>query len=97
MGAGEVGYNIADRLASENKQVVVIDKDQEAVRRLCENLDIQVITASGSNPKVLIDAGIKEADILLAVTDSDETNLVACLITDLISPTTKKTCPHQKF
>lgn len=90
VGAGEVGYNIADRLASENKQVVVIDKDQEAVRRLCENLDIQVITASGSNPKVLIDAGIKEADILLAVTDSDETNLVACLITDLISPTTKK-------
>ncbi|CCK80534.1 MULTISPECIES: Trk system potassium transporter TrkA [Desulfobacula] len=90
VGAGEVGYNIAGRLASENKQVIVIDKNPDAVRRLSENLDIQVITASGSNPKVLIDAGINETDILLAVTDQDETNLVACLITDLISPTTKK-------
>ena len=90
VGAGEVGYNIARRLASENKQVVVIDKDTEAIRRLSEKLDIQVITASGSNPKVLIDAGIKDTDILLAVTDSDETNIVACLITDLISPSTKK-------
>ena len=90
VGAGEVGYNIAGRLASENKQVIVIDKDQDATRRLSENLDIQVVTASGSNPEVLIDAGIKETDILLAVTDSDEINLVACLITDLISPTTKK-------
>ncbi len=90
VGAGEVGYNIASRLASENKQVIVIDKDPEAVRRLFERLDVQVISASGSNPNVLIDAGIKEADILLAVTDSDETNLVTCLMADLISPTTKK-------
>jgi len=90
VGAGEVGYNIASRLASESKRVVVIDKNPDAIRRLSERLDIQVITASGSNPKILIDAGIKETDILLAVTDSDETNLVACLITDLISPSTKK-------
>ena len=90
VGAGEVGYNIASRLASENKQVVVIDKDPDAIRRLSENLDIQVITASGSNPRILIDAGINEADILLAVTDSDETNLVACLMANIISPTTKK-------
>lgn len=90
VGAGEVGYNIANRLASENKRVIVIDRNQEAARRLSEDLDVQVITASGSNPRVLIDAGIKETDILLAVTDSDETNLVACLFTNLISPTTKK-------
>ncbi|WP_300458979.1 Trk system potassium transporter TrkA [Desulfobacula sp.] len=90
VGAGEVGYNIASRLASENKRVVVIDKDPFAIRRLSENLDIQAITASGSSPKVLIDAGINETDILLAVTDSDETNLVACMVTNLISPTTKK-------
>ena len=90
VGAGEVGYNIASRLASENKQVVVIDKNPDAIRRLSENLDIQVITASGSNPRILIDAGINETDILLAVTDSDETNLVACLMANIISPTTKK-------
>ncbi|MBT6337992.1 MAG: Trk system potassium transporter TrkA [Desulfobacula sp.] len=90
VGAGEVGYNIASRLASENKQVIVIDKDPDAIRRLSEGLDVQAISASGSSPKVLIDAGINEADILLAVTDSDETNLVTCLMADLLSPTTKK-------
>jgi len=90
VGAGEVGYNIANRLASENKQVVVIDKNQDAIRRLSEDLDVQVIAASGSNPQVLIDAGISETDMLLAVTDSDETNLVACLMANIISPTTKK-------
>ncbi len=90
VGAGEVGYNIAHRLAAEDKNVVIIDKNPDAVRRISEDLDAEVITASGSNPEVLIDAGIRGADILLAVTDSDETNLAACLMADLISPTTRK-------
>jgi trk system potassium uptake protein TrkA len=90
VGAGEVGYNIAGRLSSESKRVIVIDKNPEAVRRLAEDLDVQTITGSGSNPKILMDAGIKDAEILLAVTDSDETNLVACLMANLISPTTRK-------
>ena len=90
VGAGEVGYNIANRLSSENKHVIVIDRDPDAVRRLSEDLDVQTITGSGSNPKILVDAGIKDAEILLAVTDSDEINLVACLMANLISPTTKK-------
>lgn len=90
VGAGEVGYHIAKRLASENKQVVVIDQNPEACRRLVENLDIQVFTGSGSSPSVLLEAGITDTDILLAVTDSDEINLVACLMTHTLSPTTKK-------
>ncbi len=90
IGAGEVGYNIANRLASENKHVIVIDKDEAAISRLNENLDVQTITASGSNPEVLIDAGVNDADILLAVTDSDEVNLVACLMSNLIAPKIKK-------
>jgi trk/ktr system potassium uptake protein len=90
VGAGEVGYNIAKRLASENKHVIVIDQNHDACRRIADDIDVQVITGSGSSPGVLLEAGIEDTDILLAVTDSDEINLVACLITNLLSPTTKK-------
>jgi trk system potassium uptake protein TrkA len=90
VGAGEVGFNIASHLALENKDVLVIDKNSNAIRRVAESIDVQVINGSGSNPAVLEAAGIKEAEILLAVTDSDEINLVACLVADIISPTTKK-------
>lgn len=90
VGAGEVGYHIANRLALENKDVVVIDSDPAAIRRVAENMDVQTLTGSGSNPSVLEDAGIQHAEILLAVTDSDEINLVACLVANLLSPSTKK-------
>ena len=92
VGAGEVGFHIASHLARENKDVVVIDKDPAAIRRVSDNIDVQVVIGSGSSPVVLKEAGIKEAEILLAVTDSDETNLVASLTANLISPTTKKLC-----
>lgn len=90
IGAGEVGFHIASRLCEENKNVVVIDKSEASIRRVSEQLDVQTINGSGSNPAVLEEAGLKEAEILLAVTDSDETNLVACLVADLISPNTRK-------
>ncbi len=90
VGAGEVGFHIASHLALENKDVVVIDSDPEAVRHVSDNLDVQIVTGSGSSPVTLEEAGLKEAEIILAVTDSDETNLVACLLSDIISPTTKK-------
>ncbi|MCP4109652.1 MAG: Trk system potassium transporter TrkA [Desulfobacteraceae bacterium] len=90
VGAGEVGFNIANRLALENKDVVMIDEDPAAIRRLSDSLDVQVIQGSGSSPVILEEAGIKKAEILLAVTNRDETNLVACLVADAISPATKK-------
>ncbi|MFP4573477.1 MAG: Trk system potassium transporter TrkA, partial [Desulfobacterales bacterium] len=90
VGAGEVGYHIASRMSSENKDVVVIDRDSAAIQRLTDNVDVEAINGSGSSPKVLKEAGLKDAEILLAVTNSDETNLVACLMADVISPTTKK-------
>jgi trk system potassium uptake protein TrkA len=90
VGAGEVGFHIASHLARENKDVVVIDRDSAAIRRVSDNIDVQVVNGSGSSPVTLKEAGIKEAEILLAVTDSDETNLVACLVANLISPATKK-------
>ena len=90
VGAGEVGFHIASHLALEKKDVVVVDKDVDAIRRVSDNIDVQILNGSGSSPVVLEEAGIKEAEILLAVTDSDETNLVACLVANLISPSTKK-------
>jgi len=90
VGAGEVGFHIASRLAKENKDVVVIDFDLDALRRLSESIDVQTISGSGSSPDTLEEAGIREAEIILAVTDSDEVNLVACLMADTLSPTIKK-------
>ena len=90
IGAGEVGFHIANRLSAENKNVVVVDKNPDALRRVTEYTDVQTVVGSGSSPAVLEEAGIKEAEIILAVTDSDETNLVACLTADILSPSTKK-------
>jgi trk system potassium uptake protein TrkA len=90
VGAGEVGFHIASRLSLENKDVVVIEKNPAALRRVSENLDVQTVEGCGSSPAILQQAGIKEADILLAVTNSDETNLVASLFANILSPTTIK-------
>lgn len=90
IGAGEVGYNIASRLALESKEVVVIDQNEAATQRIADDLDVQVIIGSGSSPGTVRKAGIHNTDMLLAVTDSDEINLVACLIANQISPLTRK-------
>ena len=90
IGAGEVGFHIARRLALENQDVVVVDNNAEALRRVVEGMDVQTVQGGGSSPVILEQAGIKGAEILLAVTDSDETNLVACFFANMLSPTTIK-------
>ena len=90
VGAGEVGFHVASRLALEDKDVVVIDNNAEALCRVSENLDVQAVQGCGSCPTILEEVGIRGTDILLAVTDSDETNLVACLFANILSPTTIK-------
>lgn len=90
IGAGEVGFHIASHLALENKDVVIVDKNPEALRRVSDNLDVQVLQGSGSSPTVLEEAGLRSAEIMLAVTNSDEANLVACLVANIVSPSTKK-------
>jgi trk system potassium uptake protein TrkA len=80
VGAGQVGYNIADILSKEGNDVVVIDRSEEPLRALAENLDVQTVTGSGSSPDVLKKAHLDQAEMLIAVTDSDETNMIACLL-----------------
>ncbi len=86
VGAGEVGFHIAKRLASENKDVVVIDRNPAVLQRILEHMDVQVLEGSGCSPLVLGEAGITKADVLLAVTDSDEINLMACTFANMLSP-----------
>jgi trk system potassium uptake protein TrkA len=90
VGAGEVGFHIASRLAIENKDVVVVDIDPEALHRVSKNIDVKTVLGSGSSPVILEKSGLKEAEIILAVTNSDEVNLVACLVADTLSPSLKK-------
>ena len=86
VGAGEVGFHIARRLAAENKQVLVIDRHQEVLSNVSERLDVDTLLGSGSSPRILEQAGVKEADILIAATDSDEINLIACTFANILSP-----------
>ncbi|MBZ0252484.1 MAG: Trk system potassium transporter TrkA, partial [Candidatus Methylomirabilis sp.] len=90
IGAGEVGSSLAQRLSQEAKDVVVIDENEARLRQLSERADVQTVQGSGSSPSVLVRAGLEEADLLIAVTDSDEVNLVACLIAQAAYPSTRK-------
>jgi len=90
VGAGEVGYHIAKRLSEENNDVILIDRDPEKINRINENLDVQAIVGSGTSPQMLRDSGITEADMLVAATDSDEVNLIACMLARHLNPTVIK-------
>ncbi len=80
LGAGRVGFTVASNLSSENIDITLIDKSQTVIDTVCERLDVSVICGSVSHPDVLESAGIKQADIIVAVTGSDETNMMACQI-----------------
>ena len=86
VGAGEVGFHIAQRLSEENHDVVLIDQNPEQIRRVTDNLDVQAFLGSGTNPQILKDTGIEDADMLLAATNSDEVNLISCLIAKILNP-----------
>ncbi len=79
-GAGRVGYGIARKLSLENNAVTVVDQSVEAVQAISTDLDVRGIVGHGSHPSVLEAAGIDKADMLIAVTYSDEVNMVACQI-----------------
>ena len=79
-GAGEVGFNIARQLAAEENDVVVIDHSAERLQKVSDGLDVQSMSGFASHPDVLDKAGAGDADMLIAVTQSDEINIVACQV-----------------
>ena len=78
MGAGNVGIQIARQLIDENKDVVLIDRDSEKIKLAMNTLDCMVIHGEANNPETLLSAGIQDADFFIAVTESDELNMIAC-------------------
>ena len=79
-GAGQVGASIARQLADEANDVTVIDSNRAVVQRLSDTVDARAIVGNASLPDVLEDAGAKTADMIVAVTHSDEVNMVACQV-----------------
>jgi trk system potassium uptake protein TrkA len=79
VGAGEVGYHVAERLAKEQHDVVVVDVSADRLGYVESHLDVAVLEGSGASPAVLHRAGVDRAGLLLAVTSVDEVNLVSCL------------------
>lgn len=80
LGAGQVGGTLAEHLASEANDITVVDTDGDRLRDLGDRLDIRTVQGRGSLPTVLRQAGADDADMLVAVTNSDETNMVACQV-----------------
>ena len=83
VGAGEVGTYVADRLSNQKHDVALIELDTARCRAVGLKLDVQMLEGSGTDPKMLAMAGIDDADLLVAVTKSDEVNLVSALLARL--------------
>jgi len=80
LGAGQVGGSLAQNLASEANDITVIASNEGSLQVLRDRLDIGVVHGMASHPEILIQAGIRDADMLIAVTNNDETNMVACQV-----------------
>ncbi|WP_289282881.1 NAD-binding protein, partial [Methylophaga sp. UBA5088] len=80
LGAGQVGASVAATLAREDDDVTLVDTDSTNLLKLQDHYDIRTIQGQASHPDVLARAGAEDADLILAVTNSDETNMVACQI-----------------
>ena len=90
LGAGQVGSSLAENLASEANDITIVDRNEQVLAQLRDRLDLRTITGRGSHPDVLRAAGAEDADMLVAVTDSDETNMVACQVAYTIFHTPTK-------
>ncbi len=80
LGAGQVGRSVAYNLTNESNDVTVVDTDHVVLQELNDRLDIQTVVGNATHPDILIQAGVDDADMLVAVTSSDEANMVACQV-----------------
>ena len=80
LGAGRVGASVAENLASEANDVTVVDEDEAVLEDLKSRFDIRTVKGHASHPETLLSAGGEDADMILAVTRNDETNMIACQV-----------------
>ncbi|NOY61698.1 MAG: Trk system potassium transporter TrkA [Gammaproteobacteria bacterium] len=80
LGAGQVGSSVAANLSSEASDITIVDSDAERLQTLQDSLDVRTVLGQASHPETLRQAGAEDADMILAVTSSDETNMVACQV-----------------
>ena len=80
VGVGKLGYSIAELLSKEQMDVVVIDRDAARLEAVKNTLDVLTVMANGASPITMNDPAVKGADMLVAVTASDEVNMVACIL-----------------
>ena len=80
VGCGKVGTTLAEQLNRENHDITLIDCDSEALQSISDSTDVMSVTGNGAVYQVQMEAGIKEADLLIATTNSDELNMLCCLI-----------------
>ena len=92
LGAGQVGGSLTEHLTDEKNDVTVVDSSETALRQLQDRLDIRTVKGDASKPTTLAEAGAERADMLIAVTDSDEVNMLACSIAFTLYGTPTKIC-----
>ena len=92
LGANKVGISLAENLASEANDITVVDPDAEALRELKDRMDVGIAVGWPSHPDTLAMAGAEDADMIIAVTENDEVNMVACQIAFSLFKTPKKIC-----
>ena len=80
VGIGKVGYAIAEQMTGENHDLVVIDRDSAVLDHVDSMLDVMCVEGNGASASVLLEAGVREADLLIAVSENDEVNLICCLM-----------------
>lgn len=92
LGANPVGISLASTLSTESNDVTLVDSDAARLEGLKQGMDIQVVSGRGSHPDVLEQAGVEDADLLIAVSENDELNMVACRVAYSLYRTPKKIC-----
>jgi len=90
LGAGQVGSSLASNLSSEDNDITVVDMNIRLLNNLRERLDLRTVHGHAAHPHILLQAGAEDADMIIAVTNSDETNMVACQIAHTLFHTPTK-------